>query len=525
MKVNGVNQKENSTIEVIVEIPAAAFEKALDEAYKKAKRNIMVPGFRRGKAPRKMIERMYGGSVFYEDAINIIAPDTFAKAAEEKEIKAVGMPSVSDVDVSDDKVLTLTFLTAVYPEVTLGAYKGLSAEKAVESVKKKEVDAELETMQNRNARTSSVKRKAKKGDIAAIDFEGFLDGVPFEGGKGEGHELNLGSGSFVPGFEEQVIGMKAGDEKDVNITFPEDYAPELAGKEAVFKVKCVDVKERIVPELDDEFAKDVSEFDTLEAYKKDIKARLTKEREARAEDQFKEAVMKLAVENMTADVPTAMVDRTLDNMMQDFFYTVSAQGMDPAQYLQMMGMDVNGFREASRTNALARVQTGLLLDAVAEAEGILAAEEEVEAEFAKLAEQHGKELEEIKKVIRAEDLTEDIRRRKATEVIHGSAKAEKPAAKKAEAADEETEEKAPVKKASAAKKTATADKPAAKKAASTKKATTADETKTEKAPAKKAATAKKTTAADKPAAKKAAADKPAVKKTTAKKPAVKKTEE
>lgn len=442
MKVNGVNPKEKSTAEVIVEVEASAFEAALEKSYRKNRGAIMVPGFRKGKAPRAIIERMYGVSVFYEDAINAVAPDAFEHAVEAEGIKTVGQPSIDDVDISDEKVLTLTFVTGLYPVVTLGQYKGLVAEKTAETVKKKDIDDELAMLQKRNARIQSVDRKAKNGDTAVIDFEGFLDGVPFEGGKGEGHELALGSNSFVPGFEEQVVGMKAGDVKDVNITFPEDYAAELAGKDVVFKVACQEVKEQILPELDDEFAKDVSEFDTLEEYKKDIKARFTKERREKADEQFQEAVMKQAVENMTAEIPDVMVEGALDGMMRDFYYSISSQGMDPAQYLQMMGMDVAGFRASSRATALARIQTGLLLDAVAEAEAIAIEVAEIEAEYVRLAAQYNQDVEAVKKGIPAENLTEDMKRKKASELIYDSAaveKKEKPAAKKAAESKEEKE--------------------------------------------------------------------------------------
>ncbi|MCL2589242.1 MAG: trigger factor [Oscillospiraceae bacterium] len=494
MKVNSVTPKEKSTAEVIVEIPAVTFEAALEKSYKKNRGGIMVPGFRKGKAPRKIIERMYGASVFFEDAINAVAPDAFDHAVEAEGIKTVGQPSIDNVDVSDDKVLTLTFITGLYPEVVLGKYKGLSAEKTVESVKKKDIDTELEMLQKRNARIQAVKRKAKNGDTAVIDFEGFLEGVAFPGGKGEGHELGLGTGSFVPGFEEQVVGMKAGDEKEINITFPEDYAPDLAGKDVVFKVKCQEVKEQVLPELDDEFAKDVSEFDTMEDYKKDIKARLTKERTDKADEAFREAIIKQAVEEMTAEIPNSMVDHALDGMMRDFYYSISSQGMDPNQYLQMMGMDMEGFREGSRMTALARIQTGLLLDAVAEAEKVAVEEAEIEAEYARLAEQYSQDIEKIKQGIPATDLTEDIKRKKAADLIYDSAKEKKGTAKAADDADE-AEEKAPAKK------------PAAKKTPAKKPA--ADEPAAEKKPA-----AKKTTTATekKPAAKKPAAKKPAAKK-------------
>jgi len=487
MKVNGVNEKEKNTVEVIVEVDANAFDQALEKTYRKNRGGIMIPGFRPGKAPRKMVERMYGASVFYEDAINEIAPDVFAEAVKDQNLKTVGQPSVDNVDVSDDKVLTLTFITAVYPQVTLGEYKGLSAEKSVETVKKKDIDQELEMLQKRNARIASVKRAAKDGDTAVIDFEGFLEGVPFEGGKGEGHELILGSNSFVPGFEEQVVGMKAGGEKEIAVTFPEDYAADLAGKDVMFKVKCQEVKEQILPELDDEFAKDVSEFDTLEAYKKSIKDRLTKERTDRADAQFKDDIMKQAVENMSVEVPDAMVDQTLDNMMQEFYYNISSQGMDPEQYLGMMGMNVEGFRESSRATAEARVLTRLLLDAVIDAEVVAVSDEELEAEYARLAEQYGVEIDIVKKRADADLLSGDLKRQKAVDLICDSAAegAKAPAKKTTE--KEETVKKAPAKKAAAKKE------PAPK---ATEKKAPAKKTAEKKEPAKKTTKAKKTEAAE-----------------------------
>jgi len=458
-----------------VEIPAATFEAALEQSYRKNRGGIQMPGFRKGKAPRRIIERMYGASFFYEDAINAMAPDAFRHAVEAEGLKTVGKPSIDDVDVSEGKDLTLTFITAVYPTVVLGAYKGLSAEKELEAVEKKEIEAELLALQKRNARIQPVKRKAKNGDIAVIDFEGFLDGVPFEGGKAEGHELPLGSLTFVPGFEEQVVGMKAGDEREVKITFPEDYAADLAGKDVVFHVKCQEVKEEILPELDDEFAKDVSEFDTLAAYKKDIEEKLTKERADKAEDKFQEALLKQAVENMTVEVPDAMVEQTLDGMMRDFYYSISSQGMDPNQYLQMMGMTIEGFREGSRGTALARIQTGLLLDAIAEAEAIAVAEAEIEAEYVRIAAQYNQEVEALKKGISAEDLTGDLKRKKAADLIYDSAKTEKKASPKKKAKPEAGAEEGAAPEKEAPAKKAPAKKPAAKKASTKKAAEAAEE--------------------------------------------------
>ena len=459
MKITDVNEKEKSTVELIVEVEPAVFEEALEKAFRKNRRSIAVHGFRPGKAPRKIIERMYGADIFHEEAIDTLGPELFEQAVKEKGLKTVGNPSIDAYKVSEDKILTLTFVTAVYPPVVLGQYKDLEAEKAIEPVKQEDIDAELNALRERNASIQAVERAAKEGDIAVIDFEGFLEGKAFEGGKGEAYDLALGSGSFVPGFEEQVIGMQAGEEKEIALTFPEDYAEELKGRDVVFQVKCREVKEKNLPELDDEFAKDVSEFDTLKEYQNSIKARIENERANRAESLFKDAIMKLAVENMEVDAPDAMVERTLDGMMQEFYHNVSSQGMNPEQYLAMMGMTVEGFRENSRETALARVKTGLLLEAVAEAEGFQAEDADIEAEYARLAEQYGRPLEEIKKVIDAEGLSSDVLRKKAADLIYESAKVAeaKPAkeAKKPKTAKktEEAEPAKETKKPKAAKKT------------------------------------------------------------------------
>ena len=308
MNVKSV-EKENGKAKVVVEIDKAEFEQALNKAYAKCRKDIMLPGFRKGKAPRKMVESMYGATVFYEDAVNEIFPDIYTKAIVEQELKAVGSPSVSNMDTPDEGGVVLTIETELYPEVTLGQYKGLEVPKREVKVEESEVDAEVNRMAERNARIETVDRAAANGDTVVIDFEGFVDDKPFQGGKAEDYSLTLGSGSFIPGFEDALVGAVAGEERDVNVTFPEDYsAKELAGKPAVFKCKVHEVKESIKPELDDEFAKDVSEFDTLDALKDDIRTRFTKSRTEQNDRAFESAAVQMAAANMTCNIPACMID-------------------------------------------------------------------------------------------------------------------------------------------------------------------------------------------------------------------------
>ena len=302
MNVKSV-EKENGNAKIAIEIEKAEFEVALNKAYAKCRKNIMIPGFRKGKAPRKMVESMYGPTVFYEDAVNEIFPEIYEKAVTEQDLKAVGAPSVVDMDTTEEGNVALTVSTALYPEVTLGEYKGIEVAKKAVSVGKADVDAELNRMAERNSRIETVEREAKNGDTIVIDFEGFVDGKAFEGGKAEKYNLHLGTGAFIPGFEDQLVGTKAGDEKAVEVTFPEDYnSKELAGKAATFQCKVHEVKETIKPELDDEFAKDVSEFDTLADLKKDIKARLTKTRQEESDRAFEDAAVDAAAKNMTVSM-------------------------------------------------------------------------------------------------------------------------------------------------------------------------------------------------------------------------------
>ena len=456
MKVTSVEKKEKSTVELVIEVGAEEFEAAVQKVYLKNRASISVPGFRKGKAPRAIVERMYGAGVFYEDAINEVYPAAYAEAVAQEKLDEVGYPKMEIVSVGKEG-LTFKALVSVRPEVKLNAYKGLTAVKETVKVTEKDIDGELKPYIDRATRLEAVKRKAKKGDTAVIDFEGFMDGTPFEGGKGENYSLELGSGAFVPGFEEQVIGMKAGEEKDLDITFPEDYHADLAGKAVVFKVKVNEVKEPVKPELDDEFAKDVSEFETLETFKKDLEDKLVKSREDKAQRDYEEAIIEQLIANLEAEIPETMIDVQVDRMMDDFASRISAQGMKVEDYLQMMGMNVDMMRMSARPNAEKQVKVELALSAVAEAEKIEITEEDVNAEIARLAEQYKLEVEQVKQAVAGADLAHDLKMKKASDLVFANAKvgkAKKPAAKKtAEDKEEVAEEIKPAAKKTAAKKT------------------------------------------------------------------------
>ena len=468
MTVKSCEKLEKSQVALTIEVGADEFEAAVEKAYQKMRRKINVPGFRPGKAPRKMIERMYGAEVFFEEAINIAFPEAYEAAVEQEKLQVVGYPAVEMVGEVTKDGFTFKATAPVYPEVTLGEYKGLKAEKPEVKVTAADVDERLKTLADRNTRLVSVDREAKSGDTAVIDFEGFLNGKPFEGGKGENHNLELGSGSFVPGFEDQVIGMKAGEEKDIDITFPEDYHKDLAGKAVVFKVKVHEVKEKEVPEMDDEFAKDVSEFDTLKDLKADLKKKITEERQKDADRAFEENLMNQVAENITADIPDVMVENQARQYLDNFKAQISRQ-FPYEEYKKMTGMDDEKLLADAREPALRQVKMDLAVAAIIKAENIEASDEDVEAEYKKMAEQFGMDVDMVKKYLVKEQVQDQLLSQKAVAVVVDSATAEKPkkAAKKEEAA--EGEEKKPAKK-------------------TTKKAEAADgEEKPKKAPAKKAA--------------------------------------
>ena len=433
MELKNTEKQEHSVVALTIEITKAEFEAAKDKAFKKTGKNITVPGFRKGKAPRKMIEKLYGEGVFFEEAFNIIYPDAMEMAVEKSGIKPVGRADVDLGDPAEEGGLTIIAKVPVEPEVELGEYKGIEVEKETVKVLQADVKAELNRMAQRNARTETVERKAKKNDTVDIDFEGFVDGVPFEGGKAEHHELTLGSGAFIPGFEDQLIGCKAGDEKDVVVTFPEEYhAKELAGKEATFKCKVHKVEETILPEIDDEFAKDVSDTcETLDDLKKEITERLKAERQDAADNAFEEKVLDAVIDGMKADIPAAMIDAQVDTIVQDFGYRLQMQGMGLEQYLKMTGTEMGAFRAMFKDQAERQVKTRLALQKVVELEGITVSDKELEEEYAKMAEQYKMEVEKVKAIVSKEALEGDLKISNALEFIKKNAKVKKAAKKKA----------------------------------------------------------------------------------------------
>ena len=428
MNVKNIERNGNEAT-IVVEIDKDLMETGINKAYLKARKQILVPGFRKGKAPRKMIEALYGAHVFYEDGLEEIFPEVYDFAVAKQEgFKAIGRPSLTDMKIEDDGSVTLTLTTEVYPEVTLGQYKGLEVEKTEASVTDEQVQAELDRMAQNVASTETVDRAAQMGDTANIDFEGFDNGVPFEGGKGENFDLKLGSGQFVPGFEEQVVGMTAGEEKDIDITFPEDYHKELAGKAVVFHVKLNKVTVTMVPEMDDEFAKDVSEFDTLDALKADVRAKALEQAQKQADSAFENACVEKAAENTTVDMPKALVENELDVQMERFGYQLQMSGYSMEQYAKMMGGDVNTMRNAFRPAAEKQAKISVTLEAIAKAEGLSATEEEIEEEIKSLAKQYEMEEAKVKEMVPAEELTGSLVTRKAIKLIVDSAVAVAPKA-------------------------------------------------------------------------------------------------
>ncbi len=440
MNVKSIERNGNQTT-IVVEIDKELMESGVNKAYLKARKNIMIPGFRKGKAPRKMIESMYGAHVFFEDGLEEIFPQVYEEAVIKQDVKAVGRPSLTDMNIDENNIVTITITTDVYPEVTLGEYKGLKVEKQKVTVSDEQVQAELDRMAQNVASTETVERAAEMGDTANIDFEGFDNGVPFKGGKGDNFDLKLGSGSFVPGFEEQVVGMAAGEEKDINITFPEDYHAELAGKPVVFHVKVNKVTTTNVPAQDDEFAKDVSEFDTLEQLKDDIRAKALENATKQADSAFEQACVDAAAENTTVDMPKALIEAELDNQMERFAYQLQMSGYSVEQYAKMMGGDLNTMRNAFRPGAEKQAKINVTLAKIVEVEGITVSDEDMAAEYEALAKQYEMEVEKIKTMVPAEELKTSLETKKAIKVIVDNAKATAPKAKKTtkKAAAEKTE--------------------------------------------------------------------------------------
>ena len=425
MTVKNIERNGNQTT-ITVEIDKELMEKGVNAAYLKARKDIQLPGFRRGKAPRKMIEAMYGAHVFFEDGLEEIFPEIYEEAVVKQEIRAVGRPNVTDLQISEENIVTITITTDVYPEVTLGQYKGIEAPKADTTISDEQVQAELDQMAQNVASTETVERAAEMGDTANIDFEGFDNGVAFDGGKGEKFDLKLGSGQFVPGFEEQIVGMNAGEEKDINITFPENYHADLAGKAVVFHVKLNKVTTTVAPVQDDEFAKDVSEFDTLEALKADIRAKAEENAKKQAESAFEQACVDKVVELTTVDMPAGLIEAELDNQMERFAYQLQMSGYSVEQYAKMMGGDLNTMRNAFRPAAEKQAKANVTLAKIVEVEGITVSAEEIEEEIQNLAKQYELEADKVRQMVPTAEIEENLKTRKAVKIIVDNAVAVAP---------------------------------------------------------------------------------------------------
>ena len=444
MIVKNVEKKEDNTLTFQVESDAAEFEAAVNAAYLKNKHSINIPGFRKGKAPRAVVEGMYGAEVFYQDAMDELAPKAFEQGVTENDVKFVGAPSIVDVNVTDDKTVAYTFSVTLYPEVTLGQYKGLSAERYPAEVDEDEIGYELEAARKRNSRKVDIEREAQMGDVANIDFDGYLNGERFDGGKAEAYDLELGSGSFVPGFEEQIVGMNIGDEKDIDITFPENYAPELAGKAVVFKIKLNNLSVNELPELDDEFAKD-NGFDTLDEYKADVKADLEKRKTEQRDGEVRADLMHKAIENMTVAVPEVMVkekaEEIIRNYARNFGVTDNSIPMD--KLCEMLGLNEEAMKTSIMPAAEAQVKNDLLLEAIVAAEGFAPTEEETEEYIAKTAEKLGAKAEELKQYFGVDFIAEEQKKEMASNIIFDTAIITEAAPEeKAEEKAEETEKEA-----------------------------------------------------------------------------------
>lgn len=417
--------EEKNMVKLVIEASAEEFEAGLNAAYNKNKNKISVPGFRKGKAPRKMIEQLYGSQIFFEDAANEIIPDAYADAAKESGLDIVSQPKVSIEQLEAGKPFIFAAEVAVRPEVELGEYKGVEVTKADAEVTDADVEEELKKVQDQNSRTVSVEDRAvKDGDMTVIDFEGFIDGEAFEGGKGENYPLTIGSHSFIDTFEEQMIGMNIGEEKELNVTFPEDYhAENLKGKPATFKVTVKEIKEKQLPELDDDFAQDVSDFDTLAEYKDDLKKKIAERKESEAKAKKESEAIEKVVEAAKMDIPQAMIDTQVNRMLEDFAMRLQQQGLSVEQYFQYTGMTADKIMEEMKPEAVKRIQSRLVLEAVVKAENIETSEEDFEAELKKMAETYKMELDQIKEFMgdyEKKQIKEDLAIQKAIEVITGS---------------------------------------------------------------------------------------------------------
>lgn len=426
MALKSSNKIDTNTYEIELTIDSDSFKKACTQAYLKDRKNIQLPGFRKGKATQGMIEKMYGEGVFFEDALDILYPTAVSEAFEEAGLEVVDAPFDLEVPVmSKNDGVEMKMKVTTYPEVKLGDYKGLKVAKLSTEASDEDVDNELKAMQDRNSRLIVADdREAQNGDTVTIDFEGFVDGVAFDGGKGENYPLELGSGSFIPGFEDQVAGHKIDEEFDVNVTFPTEYAEELAGKDAVFKCKIHEIKAKELPELDDEFAKDVSEFDTLDELKADLKKQISEKKAEDAKRDMENQLLEQICENMEVEIPECMFTKRQDEMVQDYSYRLRSQGLDLDTYLKYLGQDMDSFKETFKDGAEKQVKVAIALRAIIEAENIEATEEDINAEAENIGAQYGMDAEQVKKVLAAEQIADDVKRNKAVDIIVDSAIAE-----------------------------------------------------------------------------------------------------
>ncbi|MFT8887959.1 MAG: trigger factor [Ethanoligenens sp.] len=418
MSLTNSNKVDTNQYELEIAVDKDKFQEAVQKAYKKNVTKMNVPGFRKGHAPRSVVEKLYGEGVFFEDAVNSLYPVAYEEA-----VKSAGIEPVDRADIKIDKVdgdgFTFKATVTVKPEVEIGAYKGLKATKYIEKATDEDVTKEVDRVRDRNARVITVEdRAAEQGDITNINFEGFVDGTAFDGGKADGQDLELGSGQFIPGFEEQIVGHKTDEEFDVNVTFPEQYqAAELAGKPAVFKVKINEIKKRELPDLDDEFAKDVSEFDTLDSYKDDVRQHIQEHKDEHAQSDVEDALLDQVVEGLKAEIPAVMYERSIDSYVQDFDYRLQAQGLNLQTYLQYTGMDMDKFRETFQEQAEHQVKLRLALEKIAEIENFVVTDEDVEAEYKRLAEEYKTDIERIKTAIDRETTEKDIKINRAIDLV------------------------------------------------------------------------------------------------------------
>ena len=417
-----VEKLEKNMAKLTIEVSAEELEQGLQKAYLKNKNRINVPGFRKGKVPRQMIEKMYGPEIFYEDAANALIPDAYAKAMDECELELVSRPVIDIVKIEKGQPFVFTAEVAVKPEVTLGAYKGIEVEKIDTAATEEEITAEVDKERDNNSRTITVEDRAvENGDMTVIDFEGFVDGTAFEGGKGTDYPLTIGSGAFIPGFEEQLVGAEIGREVDVNVTFPEEYhAKELAGKPAVFKCTVKEIKVKELPDADDEFVKDVSEFDTMEEYRADLKKKIEDRKAADAKAKKEDAVIEKIIEGAQMEIPEAMIDTQAESLVDDFAQRLMMQGMSLEQYAQYTGATVEKIKNQMKPQAKKRIESRLVLEAVAAAENLEASEEDIEAEMNRMAESCKMELDKLKELISEEEkknMRQDLSIQKAIELV------------------------------------------------------------------------------------------------------------